>query len=636
MEHTEFREGNADMANAPPSQWDRLIAVRFAGDSGDGVQLAGALFSHAAGISGAGFFCTVEFPAEIRAPSGTLHGVSSQQVRIGPAPVRTAGDAPDLALALNPAALRKILPDLAGGTTVVIDSGAFDDRAIDRADWCCDPRDDSTLAPFEVLAPDITALTQSAVKTVGGNRTAAHRARNCCVLGLALALCDVPLAAGEAAINARFEGDEAQFNRAALAAGYHWRDGAAGSQVSARPSSSRKGLRAPGNWRIATGSETLCWGLVAAAERAGLHLFCGGYPITPATSILQFFTDRNSAHLRAFQAEDEIAGIAAAIGAAFAGRLAVTATSGPGLSLKSEALGLAVMAELPLVVIDAQRGGPSTGIPTRSEQTDLMIALHGRHGAAPLPVLAVTDPADAFDTAFLAARIAVERMTPVILLTDGYLQNATVPWRLPDVTVLPAIRSVRPVAETGKFNPYARIEGAAARPWAVPGTAGFVHRIGGLEKDDLTGESSHDPEVHARMTALRQAKVRHSADLVPRMTVESGPNEGPLALVGWGSTHGALTEAATLLRARGIAVAHLHPRLLSPLQTGLVEALGRYDKVIVAELNDGQFAAVLRAEGVTARAGRQVESLAQLDGRPFRVTDLISRIQNMLDKETTP
>ncbi len=623
------------MTQAPkPSRLAReSVVVRFSGDSGDGMQMAGAQFTRATAAAGNDLMTFTDFPSEIRAPAGSTFGVSSFQIRFGSTEVTTAGDTLDALVALNPAALKVGLPDLAPGGLVLLDAGSFTARDLTKAGYDTDPREDGTLALYRVLDPDLTARTVAAVTAAGLPKRLAGRARNLCALGLVLWLYGRDPGAVRDWVVTRFANDPEvrDANLAALEAGHLLGEvlelptGLAPASVAAAP-------LPPGTYRTITGAEAISLGILAAAERAGIGLVFCGYPITPASAILQFFERLAGPDIAALQAEDEIAAAAAAIGASFAGRLGVTATSGPGMSLKAEALGLAVMAELPLVVVNAQRGGPSTGLPTRTEQSDLSQALDGRHGDAPLPVLAAATPADAFDAAYLATRVALERMTPVILLTDGYLQNASAPWRVPKLADLPAVTPARAPevpAEAIPYAPYARDPDTLARPWAAPGMPAFIHRLGGLEKREGTGEVSHDPANHGLMTARRAEKVARVADLWPAVVPESGPGQGPLAIVGWGSTRGPIRAAVAQLAAEGHSVAHIHLRHIQPLPRDLAGRLAAFDRVLVAEMNTGQLVRHLRGVGVGSRSGG-LDSLTKITGRPFRVDEIVSAARALL------
>ncbi|HEU5039511.1 MAG TPA: 2-oxoacid:acceptor oxidoreductase subunit alpha, partial [Gemmatimonadales bacterium] len=604
---------------APPGHGVETLdsaVIRFAGDSGDGMQLAGEEFSHAVAAGGLGFATRPEYPSEIRAPAGSLFGVSGYQVQYAGHEVLTSGDTVDLLVAMNPAALKLSLSDVRPGGMIIADSGAFTDGNLARAGYRTNPLSDGSLAPYRVFAIDIGGLTAQAVTDFGLSRREIGRSRNYFALGLTLWLYHRDLEQEVAAIERRFAAQPAleAANIAALRAGFAFGDSTELFPVTFEV---RPAPAAPGRYRSITGNQGVALGALAAADLSGLRLFAGSYPITPASDIFQTLAALRQFDVVTFQAEDEIAACCAAVGAAFGGALALTTTSGPGMSLKTEAIGLAVMLELPLVIVNVQRGGPSTGLPTRIEQADLLQAVYGRHGEAPLPVLAARSPADCFDCTLEAFRIAVKYMTPVVLLSDGGVGNSAEPWRIPDPATLVA-PAPRFRTDPADFHPYQRDENLA-RPWVRPGTAGLEHRIGGLEKDCLSGEISTDPANHQRMVEARAAKVARVAADIPPLAPAGAPG-GELVVVGWGGTYGAIEQAVKQANAAGAAVGHVHLRHLNPLPADLGDVLGRYRRVLVPELNLGQLARLIRE-----RCLLDVHQLGKMQGRAFGVAELHHR-----------
>ncbi|MFC5380763.1 2-oxoacid:acceptor oxidoreductase subunit alpha [Aquipuribacter nitratireducens] len=601
------------------------VVIRFAGDSGDGMQLTGDRFTAETAALGNDLATLPNFPAEIRAPAGTLPGVSSFQVQFADHDVLTPGDAPDVLVAMNPAALKANLPDVPHGATLVVDSDAFTTRALQKVGFASDPLEDGSLAAYQVHAVPLTSMTVEALTELGLGRKDAERSTNMFALGLLSWLYSRPTDGTRRFLETKF-GHRPQIleaNLRALEAGWSFGETtetfAVRYEVAPAPAAS-------GTYRNVTGNVALAYGLVSAAHTSGLPLVLGSYPITPASDILHTLSGLKRFGVTTLQAEDEIAGIGAALGAAYGGALGVTTTSGPGLSLKAEMLGLAVALELPLVLVDVQRGGPSTGLPTKTEQADLLQALFGRHGEAPLPVVAAATPADCFEAAREAARIALTYMTPVILLSDGYLANGSEPWRLPSVADLPRLRprfaSADDVPEEEQFRPYSRNPGTLARPWAVPGTPGLAHRIGGLEKADGTGEISYDPDNHDRMVRLRQAKVDGVA--VPDLEVDDpwadgshGSEGADLLVLGWGSTFGPISAAVRAARANGLRVAQAHLRHLNPFPADTGDVLRAYPRVLVPEMNLGQLALLLRARYLV-----DVHSHTSVRGLPFTSGEL--------------
>lgn len=601
---------------------DGVLVVRFAGDSGDGIQLTGSRYTAEAAAAGADLSTFPDFPAEIRAPAGTTYGVSAFQIQVGHRRVRTAGDRADVLVALNPAALKVNLPELRPGGVVVVDEAAFTDRNLAKAGYETSPLADDSLYGYRLVAIDVSKLTAEAVKPAGVKARDAGRARNFWTLGLALWLTGGDMAKSEAWIEERFaeRPEVARANTLALRAGHAHGEIAELARVEPVLRRDRSPLPA-GRYRSISGADAVAYGLVTAAHLADVELVYGSYPITPASSMLHALAKLGAYGVDVFQAEDEIAAIGVALGASYAGKLGVTGSSGPGMALKTEMLGLAIAAELPLVVVNAQRGGPSTGLPTKTEQSDLFQAVLGRNADTPLPVVAAATPGDAFDTAIEAVRLALTAMTPVILLTDGYLANASEPWAIPDVAGLePIVRA--PIA--GR-RPYDHDPKTLARPWIPAGTPGLHHRIGGLERQDGTGAVSYDPANHQRMTELRHGKVERLADAIPEQAFVAGGPGDELLVVGWGSTWGALTTAVDELRGEGLSVAQIHLRHLAPFPRNLGRLLTVFDRVLVCELNMGQLALL-----VQGHFGRDVESLTKVAGRPFRVDDIKTRVRREL------
>jgi 2-oxoglutarate ferredoxin oxidoreductase subunit alpha len=605
----------ANPLEARPEQRERVI-VRFAGDSGDGMQLAGARFTDATAAFGNDLATLPNFPAEIRAPAGTLAGVSSFQIHFASRDIVTPGDTPSVLVAMNPAALKANIVDLEPGATIVVNEDAFTTRNLQKAGYDANPLENDSLDAFQVKRVPMTSLVMKAVADIeGAGSRDAQRARNFFALGLLCWLYDRPTDVTERWIAEKFAGQP--LVRDVNLAGFHagWNFGDISELIDARIEVPAARDVPPGTYRNANGTTTMAMGLIAASVKSGLPLVFSAYPITPASELLHDLSRRQGLGVRTVQAEDEIAAAGIALGAAFGGSLGVTATSGPGMDLKAEALGLAAMLELPMVVIDVQRAGPSTGMPTKTEQSDLLLALHGRHGESPLPVIAAATPAGCFEAAFEAARIAIRYRTPVILLSDLFLANSSEPWRLPEAGSLPTIDPDFAELDDpdAPFMPYGRNEDGA-RPWAIPGTPGLQHRIGGLEKRDGTGEISYDGANHARMTAVRAAKV--AGIQVPDVVVDH--DEGAQLLVlGWGSTEGALRAGVRRVREHDVPVARAHLHHLNPLPANLGEVLRAYPRVLVPELNTGQLARVLRAEYLV-----DIHSYPKLEGRPLLAAEV--------------
>ncbi|MBS0256017.1 MAG: 2-oxoacid:acceptor oxidoreductase subunit alpha [Proteobacteria bacterium] len=610
-------------SNAPEA-----VVVRFAGDSGDGMQLTGGQFTLSTALAGNDLATFPDFPAEIRAPQGTLFGVSAFQINFGSTDITTAGDAPDVLVAMNPAALKTNLGALKPGGLIIADSGEFSKRNLEKAKYEANPLEDGSLAKWRLLAFDISALTLESVKPFGLGNKEALRCKNMWTLGLALWMFDRDRQPLVDWLNGKFAKNPvlAEANIAALNAGHAYGETAEiGGQV--------KKLHldpvpaAPGLYRTITGAEAVSLGLVAGAQLAGLPMFFGGYPITPASAILHNLARMKEFGVTTFQAEDEIAAIASAIGASYAGQLGVTSSSGPGIALKGEALGLAVMTELPLVVVNSQRGGPSTGLPTKTEQSDLYQAVYGRNGDTPLPVVAARSPGDAFDCAIEACRLAVAYMTPVMLLTDGYIGNAAEPWKVPDpasFAPFPAQFMAESNNPDGKVLPYQR-DDRGVRPWIKPGTPGLMHRIGGIEKALGTGDLDYSPAAHQAQTDARKAKIDGIAADIPAQEVDLGTAGGKLAVVGWGSTYGPIHQAVKRARAMGKDVSHIHVRHIWPLPGNLGELLKSFDKVLVPEMNTGQFKTLLRDQYLV-----DARPLNKVSGQPFTIAEIEAAIEGML------
>ncbi|HET6814187.1 MAG TPA: 2-oxoacid:acceptor oxidoreductase subunit alpha, partial [Actinomycetota bacterium] len=579
------------------------VTIRFAGDSGDGMQLTGDRFTSETAAFGNDLSTLPDFPAEIRAPAGSIPGVSGFQLHFADHDILTPGDAPDVLVAMNPAALKANLGDLPKGATLIVNTDAFTPRNLDKAGYASNPLEDGSLADHQVHEVALTSMTLEALREFDISKKEAERAKNMFALGLMSWLYHRPTEATVAFLEKKFAARPliAKANVTAFKAGWNFGETTEAFAVSYEVKPAR--LR-PGTYRNISGNLALAYGLIAASRLSGLPLFLGAYPITPASDILHELSKHKAFGVRTFQAEDEIAGVGAALGAAFGGSLGVTTSSGPGIALKAETIGLAVSLELPLLVIDIQRSGPSTGMPTKTEQADLLQVLYGRNGEAPVPVVAACTPSDCFSAAVEAARIALRYRTPVVLLSDGYLANGSEPWLLPDVASLPDISvpfATEPNHE-GDFWPYLRDEATLARPWAVPGTPGLEHRIGGLEKADGTGNISYDPENHDRMINLRAAKVAGIANDIPRLEVDH-QDGSRLLVLGWGSTYGPIGAAVRRVRASGARVSVAHLRHLNPFPANLGEVLGSYDKVLIPEMNLGQLRMLVRARYLVDAVG---------------------------------
>jgi 2-oxoglutarate ferredoxin oxidoreductase subunit alpha len=604
---------------------DRVV-IRFAGDSGDGMQLTGDRFTEVSASFGNDLATMPDFPAEIRAPAGTIAGVSAFQVQISDHDILTPGDAPNVLVAMNPAALKANIGDTPAGATIIVNRDTFEPRNLDKAGYASNPLEDGSLAAYKLYEVPMTSLTLEAAKESGAKPRDAERSKNFFALGLVSWMYSRPTEPTIGWIEQRFAKNAMVLsaNLAAFKAGFNFGETA---ELFEHAYEVKPAPLAPGVYRNITGNQALAFGLIAASRLSGLPLFLGSYPITPASDILHELSKHKNFGVRTLQAEDEIAGIGAALGAAFAGHLGVTTTSGPGIDLKSETVGLAVSLELPLIIVDVQRGGPSTGLPTKTEQADLLHVMYGRHGEAPVPIIAAYSPTHCFEIAIEAVRIALKYRTPVYLMTDGYLANGAEPWRLPDVDALPDI-SVPFATEPnhdGEFWPYLRDPETLARPWAIPGTPGLMHRIGGLEKQDGTGNVSYEPENHELMCRLRAQKVAGIAAEIPDIEVDHSDGARILVL-GWGSTWGIIKAAVRRVRARGHAVDHAHLVHLNPFPRNLGEVLAGYDRVLVPEMNFGQLQKLVRAEFLVA-----AEGLHKMKGIPFRTSEIETKIMEMLD-----
>ncbi|KAB2350690.1 2-oxoacid:acceptor oxidoreductase subunit alpha [Actinomadura rudentiformis] len=607
-------------------QLDRVI-IRFAGDSGDGMQLTGDRFTQETAAFGNDLSTLPNFPAEIRAPAGTLPGVSSFQLHFADHDILTPGDAPNVLVAMNPAALKANIGDLPRGADLIVNTDEFTKRALAKVGYAGNPVEDGSLSEYHVHALPLTSMTVTALADFDLSKKDAERAKNMFALGLLSWLYHRPTEGTIAFLEKKFgkKPEIMKANIAAFQAGWSFGETTEAFSVSyeIKPAEQKPGL-----YRNITGNVALSYGLVAAGVQSGLPIYLGSYPITPASDILHELSKHKRFGVRTFQAEDEIAAVGAALGASFGGSLGVTTTSGPGLALKSETIGLAVATELPLLVIDVQRAGPSTGLPTKTEQADLLQAMHGRNGEAPVPVIAPQSPSDCFDAALEAARIAVEYRTPVILLSDGYLANGSEPWQLPDVNALPKIEPGFAQADQEDFQPFKRDPETLARPWAIPGTPGLEHRIGGLEKADGSGNISYDPSNHDRMVRLRQAKVDGIANNIAPLAVDDPSGEAKVLVLGWGGTYGAISAAVRRIRKAGNNVAQAHLRHLNPFPANIAEVLRSYDKVILPEINLGQLALLLRGRYLV-----DVISYNQVRGLPFKAEELAGVIQDVIDSE---
>ncbi len=597
--------------------------VRFCGDSGDGMQLAGTQFTNTSALLGNDVATFPDFPAEIRAPRGTKAGVSGFQIHFSSNEIFTPGDTVDALVAMNPAALATNLADLRDGGILLVNQDAFEKKGLVQAGYETNPTEDGSLQPYKLHSVPMTKLTRLAVADSGLGQKEADRCRNFFAMGLVFWLYDRSLDPTLRFIDTKFgkRPEVAQANTAALKAGYHYGETieAISTQYHVNPAK-----LAPGTYRNIVGNQAIAWGLLAAAKMSNKQLFMGAYPITPATDILQELTSHKNFNVLTFQAEDEIAAMTSTIGAAFAGAMSITASSGPGIALKGEGLGLAVITELPMIVINVQRGGPSTGLPTKTEQSDLHQALFGRNGECPMPVIAAQSPGDCFNVALEAWKIAVDYMTPVFVLTDGYIANGSEPWKIPSISELPKIAISHPgPSENGNvFLPYER-DDKLSRPWAIPGTPGLEHRLGGLEKEDISGNVCYDPNNHEHMCNLRAEKVAKIADSIPLQKL-NGPEQGKLLVLSWGGTYGACTTAVQMARANDKKVSHCHLRYLNPFPKNLAEILTKFDKILIPELNLGQLGSVIRSTFLVDAIG-----LNKMQGKPFSVAEILKKIETL-------
>ncbi|MGA9270259.1 MAG: 2-oxoacid:acceptor oxidoreductase subunit alpha [Lutimonas sp.] len=603
------------------------VVIRFVGDSGDGMQLTGTQFTDTSAMFGNDVATFPNYPAEIRAPQGSLYGVSGFQVHIGSIEISTPGDDLDLLVAMNPAGLKTNLHALKAGHTIIVDTDSFSKKNLQKAEYESNPLEDGTLENYRVIEVSMTSLTREALKDLGLDNKSITRSKNMFALGMVYWMYNRDMNHTLRFFEEKFKYKPilAEANAKVLKSGYFYAETLEliPNAYQILPSEMRKGT-----YRIVNGNTATAWGFLAAAEKAGLELFLGSYPITPATDILHELVKHKNFGVKAFQAEDEIAGVTSAIGAAFAGDLAITTTSGPGLALKGEAIGLALMTELPLVIVNVQRGGPSTGLPTKTEQSDLLQAMYGRNGESPVIVIAASTPSNCFDFAYEAARLSLEHMTPVILLTDGYIANGSEPWRIKSVNDMADIQTRLINKRSDSWHPYDRDGQSLARNWAIPGTPGLEHRVGGLEKDQVTGNVSYVPENHEYMTHVRAEKVKRVQNNIPELEPEYN-KEGDLLIVGWGGTYGSLHSAVRKLASQGYKIGHAHVNYINPLPRNTVEVLGNFKKVIVCELNKGQLSSVLKSNF----NDMDLLQYNKVMGLPFSVTDLVKKFKNILDQE---
>lgn len=599
------------------------VVVRFVGDSGDGMQLTGTQFTDTSAMFGNDIATFPNYPSEIRAPQGSLYGVSGFQVHIGSVEVSTPGDNVDLLVAMNPAALKTNLYSVKPGHTIIVDTDSFTKKNLDKAEYTTNPLEDGSLENYRVIQVDMTSMTKEALKDVEGlDNKSITRSKNMFSLGMVYWMYDRSLEHTVDFFNKKFKGKQhlIEANTKVLNAGYYF---AETLELIPNAYTISPAKMAKGTYRIIGGNTATAWGLLAAAEKSGLELFLGSYPITPATDILHELVKHKHFGVKAFQAEDEIAGVTSAIGAAFAGDLAITTTSGPGLALKGEAIGLAMMVELPLVVINVQRGGPSTGLPTKTEQSDLLQAMYGRNGESPVIVIAASTPANCFNFAYEAARLALEHMTPVILLTDGYIANGSAPWKIQSIADMPEIKNHKITKVKENWSPYDRDEKTLARNWPVPGTPGLEHRIGGLEKDRVTGNISYEPINHEKMTHIRAEKVRLVQNNIPDLKTEFA-DSGDLLVIGWGGTYGSLHSAVKQISDEGYKnIGFAHFNYINPMPKNTEEILSKYKKIIVCELNAGQFVSILK----TRFSKFEFSQHNKIQGLPFSNDELIQQFK---------
>ncbi len=612
----------ATSATSPSRELIDSVVIRFVGDSGDGMQLTGSQFSESTALMGNDLSTLPDFPAEIRAPAGTTFGVSGFQVHFAGHDVMTPGDAPDVLVAMNPAALKVNLRDLKAGGMLVVNTGAFTPGNLKKAGYTTNPLEDASLGAYRLLKLDISRLTLGAVEPFGLGTKEALRAKNMWTLGLMMWMFGRERESTVEWLRQKFAKSPAvaDANIAALNAGHIYGETAelpSGIGCYQIP----KAKLDPGMYRNVTGNEAAAWGLLTGGKLAGLELVLGSYPITPASTILHYLSNLRAYGITTFQAEDEIAAICAAIGASYAGALGITTTSGPGMALKTEAMGLAVVTELPLIIVDVQRGGPSTGLPTKTEQSDLLQAVYGRNGDCPLAVLAACTPSDCFEMAIESVRIATQYMTPVILLTDGFLANSAEPWKIPDINTYATFPVVYRKDPAG-YHPFLRDPQTLARAWAIPGNPGTEHRIGGLEKHHDSGNISYDADNHHKMTKVRAAKIAGIADTIPAQKIDQGEDSGDLLVVGWGSTYGAISQAVLGARRSGLNVSHMHIRYMNPMPKNIGALLKRFKKIIVPEMNNGMLVKILRAEFLVDAQG-----INKIAGQPFKIAEIEAEIR---------
>ncbi|MEN9569420.1 MAG: hypothetical protein RL172_651 [Bacteroidota bacterium] len=605
------------------------VVIKFAGDSGDGMQLTGSQFTNNTALLGLDLATFPDFPAEIRAPQGTLPGVSGYQLRFSSDEIFTPGDACDVLVAMNAAALKVNLTSLKKGGIIIANTDGFDSKNLRLANYPEGehPLENDSLGNYLLIKMDVTKMTREALKDITMGMKEKDRAKNMFVLGFLYWMYNREMANTIGFLTDKFgkKPEILESNIKALQAGYNYGET---TETFRNRYTVAKAKMTPGNYRSIMGNQALSYGLIAASQKSGLPLFLGSYPITPASDILHELSKYKNFGIKTFQAEDEIAAITSAIGASYGGALGLTTTSGPGMALKAEAMGLAVMLEIPLVIVNVQRGGPSTGLPTKTEQSDLLQAYYGRNGECPMPIVSASTPSDCFDAAYEAVRISVQHMTPVILLSDGYIANGAEPWKYPTSADLQPIKvsfaTADMLEENGKFMPYKRDE-KLVRPWAIPGTAGLEHRVGGLEKQDITGNVSYDNDNHQHMVKVRQAKVDNIADFIPEQTLDSGPATGKVLVLGWGSTYGAIKSAVKELQAQGHAVAHAHLRYVRPFPKNLGDLLKNYEQVLIPEINNGQLIKIIRDVYFTDAKGYN-----KIKGTPITKGELVEAIKNLL------
>ncbi|MBL0234280.1 MAG: 2-oxoacid:acceptor oxidoreductase subunit alpha [Chitinophagaceae bacterium] len=604
------------------------VVIKFAGDSGDGMQLTGTQFSNNTALLGIDLATFPDFPAEIRAPLGSLPGVSGYQLRFSSDRIFTPGDSCDVLVAMNAAALKVNLIGLKKGGKIIVNTDGFDAKNLRLANYAegDNPLENGSLSNYEVIKMDVTRMTREALKEANLGMKEKDRAKNMFVLGFLYWMYNRDMDNTINFLRDKFGKKEEvlESNIKVLKAGYNYGDT---TETFSTTYSVEKAKMDPGTYRSVMGNQSLSYGLIAASQKSGLPLFLGSYPITPASDILHELARHKNFGVRTFQAEDEIAAISSAIGAAYGGALSITTTSGPGMALKAEAMGLAVMLEIPLVIVDIQRGGPSTGLPTKTEQSDLLQAYYGRNGECPMPVISASTPADCFDVAFEAARIAIHHMTPVILLSDGYIANGAEPWKFPkeeDLKPIPVKFKTELAEGEEKYLPYARDE-KLTRPWAVPGTPGLEHRIGGIEKQNLTGNVNYEPENHQLMVKLREEKIARIADHIPAQTLDSGPEKGKILVLGWGSTYGAIKSAVAELQSRGESVSHAHLRYVRPFPKNLGEIIGNFEKVLIPEINNGQLIKIIRDVYMVDAVGYN-----KVMGIPITKTEMVMKLEELL------